>query len=495
MKRLAAVLLVVAACKGGDKDASKGGTSSNGNGKGGCETTAAKPAELVAGKTPQLLAPFGKLSLGMSREDAAKACPNFFQGEDGKKTGTFSVGEIVGKFGDSYAQARLEFVADKLQSVSFALPAEIADALTSAWGAPKASSGATPAHAWLDEASGMRAILEPADRDGRRELNVSKFTPLAAFIVPDDKTLGWRPEEILGKQPAELAKKFPQFVKVEKTSAAVQAKTDELMADMNKDLEKMGVNTKRDANMPEFELPASPLAANNTTHVILHTFDTGAVRSYGVWFRTASLTPEYGWPTQSEEIIKKLDEVYGPHKVVRETLGDRWTWFDAKRGVRASIRKEKPDRPEELDLDYAKYLPLANLFGAPGPLWGFEKAERPLIGATPDEIVATYGKDFEVKRDDKGGTLTLVLPPTDYDGDTSSTHILMFVRSGKVGQWNVHIPFEDYDPARGEYEAALDAKFGKPKKAPRDHFLYGKKPTVDVEYSKYTHELHVEVSK
>jgi hypothetical protein len=493
MKRLAAVLLVMAACKSGDKNAaSKGGASSKSDGKGGCETKAAKPAELVAGKTPQLLAPFDKLSLGMSRADAAKACPNFFQGEDGKKTGTFSVGEIVGKFGDSYAQARLEFKADKLDAVSFALPGEIADALTAAWGAPKASSGDKPAHAWIDDASGMRGILEPAESDGRRELTVSKFVPLAAFIEPDGKTLGWKPEEVLGKKPADIAKQFPQYVKVEKTSAAVQAKTDEMMADMKKDMEKMGVNTTRDANMPEFELPASPLASDTVTHVILHTNDDGSVRSYGVWFRTASLSPQYGWPTQSEDIIKKLDEVWGPHKVVRETLGDRWTWFDAKRGIRVSTRKEKP---EDLDLDYVKYTPLANLFGAPGPLWGFEKAERPLMGATPDEIEATYGKDFVVKRDDKNSTLTMALPPTDYDGDTAVTTILMFVKGGKVSQWNMHIPFDNFDAARGEYEAALATKLGKAKKAPHDHFLFGKKPTVDAEYSKYTNELDLEVTK
>jgi hypothetical protein len=493
MKRLAAVLLVVAACKSGDKTAaSKGGASAKGDGKGGCETKAAKPAELVAGKTPQLLAPLDKLSLGMSREDAAKACPNFFQGEDGKKTGTFSVGEIVGKFGDSYAQARLEFTGDKLNAVAFALPGEIADALTAAWGAPKASSGAKPAHAWLDEASGIRAILEPGESDGRRELVVSKFVPLAEFLDPEGKILAWKPEAILGKQPADIAKQLPQYLKVEKTSAAVKAKTDEMMADMNKDLEKMGVNTKRDANMPEFELPAAPFASNMTTQVIVHTHDNGTVRSYGVLFRTSSLSPQYAWPAQSDEIAKKLDEVYGPHKVVRETLGDRWTWFDAKRGVRASTRKEKP---EDFDLDYVKYTPLANLFGAPGPLWGFEKAERPLMGATPEQIEATYGKDYVVKRDDKNGTLTMALPPTDYDGDTAITNILMFVKGGKVTQWNMHIPFDNFDAARGEYEAALTTKFGKAKKAPHDHFLFGKKPTVDAEYSKYTHELDIEVKK
>jgi hypothetical protein len=69
----------------------------------------------------------------------------------------------------------------------------------------------------------------------------------------------------------------------------------------------------------------------------------------------------------------------------------------------------------------------------------------------------------------------------------------MFVRGGKVGQWNLRIPFEDYEPAKAEYAAALLATFGAPKSAAHDHLIYAKK--IDVEYSKYTHELDVEVSK
>jgi hypothetical protein len=164
---------------------------------------------------------------------------------------------------------------------------------------------------------------------------------------------------------------------------------------------------------------------------------------------------------------------------------------DAGRGLRASALIEKP---EDFDVSYVRYLPLAKFFGAPGPLWGFEKAERPLIGSTPDEIVATYGKDFEVKVDDKQNTITMSLPPTDYDGETSRTTILMFVRAGKVGDWRTHFPFDDYEPAKAEYEALLEAKLGKPKAA-KDHFIYGAKPTVDVQYSKYTHELDIEVTK
>ncbi|NVB82324.1 MAG: hypothetical protein HOV81_28345 [Kofleriaceae bacterium] len=490
MNKLVALLMVVAACKGGDK-AKSGDHADKGSTKGGCETKAAKPADMITGKTPQIISPLDKLSLGMSRADVEKACPNFFADEsDKKKTGTYSTSEIIGKFGEVYAQARLEFVADKLDSVAFSLPPEIADGLTAAWGAPKASTGDKPARAWFDEASGMRAILSPPEYDGRLELEISKYVPLAAFLDPESKAIAWKPQDVLGKQPADLAKTFAQYLKVEKTSAAVKAKTDEMMADMKKEVEAMGIDTTRNANLPEFELPAAPYNDGGNTHVILYTNDDSSVRSYGVWFHTGSITPEYGFPVQGEEIVKKLDELYGAHKVVKETLGDQHVWYDAKRGVRATTRL---DKPADVDLTYVRYLPLANLFGAPGAVWGFEKAERPLIGATPDEIVATYGKDYEVKRDDKAQTITMIMPPTDYDGDTSTTRVLMFVRGGKVGEWHMSIPFDNYEPAKAEYEAALLAKFGAPKPAAHDHLIYAKK--VDVEYSKYTHELDIEVSK
>jgi hypothetical protein len=95
----------------------------------------------------------------------------------------------------------------------------------------------------------------------------------------------------------------------------------------------------------------------------------------------------------------------------------------------------------------------------------------------------------------ESGTITLELPPTDYDGNSSHTRILMFVEGGKVRQWNANVPYEDYEPARAEYGAALDAKFGKPKPARREHFIYGKKPKVDVNYSKFTDELEIEVTR
>lgn len=493
LKNFGAILLVIAACKGGDDKARSGSGGGGASGKGGCQITATKPADLVTGKSAQVLAPLSGLKLGMSPAEAAKVCPNFFESEDARKTGTFSVGEIVGKFGETYAQARLDFAADKLTTIELALPAEISDALTAAWGAPKASSGAAPAHAWFDEAAGVRAILGPPESDGRRELGVSAYTPLIAFVEPETTTIGFKPHDVLGKQPANLAKQHAQYVTVDRTSAAVKGKTDELMKDLNKDVEALGIATKRNDKLPKFQLPATPFGAGPTT-VILHTNDDGSVRSYGVWFRTASTNPEYGWPTQSADLIKLFDAMWGPSKKLKDYGGERTTWFDPARGLRASADIEKP---ADFDVSYVRYLPLAKFFGAPGKLWGFEKAERPLIGATPDEIVATYGSDAVIKRFDKEQRLTLSLPPTDYERQSGVTTILMLVRDGgKVGEWHVNIPLEDYEPAKAEYEALLEAKLGKPK-TEKDHFIYGEAPTIEVQYSKYrhAHDLTIEVTK
>src|SRR5678815_3628753 len=94
-------MIVLAACsKSGDK---KSGASTSGDKPSageGCQVTAGKTAELVSGKTAAPLAPFAGVKLGMSTADAAKACPNLFkEDKDKKKTGRFSVGDMVGKLG------------------------------------------------------------------------------------------------------------------------------------------------------------------------------------------------------------------------------------------------------------------------------------------------------------------------------------------------------------------------------------------------------------
>jgi hypothetical protein len=487
MNRLTLLLTVVAACKGGDKDKGE-----RGSGKGGCETHAAKPAELVTAKTPaQMLAPFDKIALGMSRDEVAKLCPNFFADKGAKdKKGTFNVNEIVGKFGEEYAQARFEFVNDKLDALAYSLPASIGDALTAQWGAPKVSSGAKPGHAWFDEAKQVRAILGPPEHDGRRQLVVSKYMPLAAFIEPDQARIAWKPQNVLGKKPEELEQAFPQYKDAVPTSAAVKAKTDEMMKDLDKEVEALGIDTKRHANVPEFELPATPFGSGRATKVMLYTNDDMTIRSYGLWFRTASLSPELGWPEQSAQLLKLLDEKWGPPKTIKETLGEEKRWYDAKQGLRASARIEKP---EDLDITFARYTPIANVFGAPGTTWGFEKPERPLIGATPDEIKAAY-KEYEIKHDEKAGTVTMYLPPTDYESDTARMYVLMFVRKGgKVGDYRFNVPYRAFEGAKAEYEAALLAKLGKPGKEKYGEVPYGKH--VKVRWGDITKSLEIVVGE
>jgi hypothetical protein len=247
----------------------------------------------------------------------------------------------------------------------------------------------------------------------------------------------------------------------------------------------MGIDPNKNSTDLEVRLPATPLGDDTTTHVILHLDDDGTVRQYGVWIRTEQLG-DYGFPSEPADAVKILDEVWGPHKTIKDTLGDRTSWFDAKRGVRVSTEID-PAKPNELDLDYVRYTPLASFFGAPGAKWGFEK-DFSLLGATSDQLTTAFGKAFKPKDD----TATISLPPTDYDGDTARTTILLFLKDGKVTRWQTSIPFDNFEPARAEYEALLEAKLGKPKAAD-DHFLYGAKPKTDVEYSKYTHVLEIVV--
>ena len=488
MNRLALLAIMLAACKGGDKDKESSGRTGS---KGGCETKATKVSELVTTKTVGMLAPFTGLSLGMSRDEVAKACPNFFaEGKDKDAKGNFNVNEIVGKFGELYAQARLEFIADKLVLIAYSLPPDIGAALATAWGAPKVSSGAKPSNAWFDDTKHVRAFLSPDEYDGRRSLEIDSYMPLDAFIEHETTRIAWKPQDVLGKQPADLLKAFPQYKKAREVSAKVKAQTDEMMKDLNKEVEALGVNTKRDANMPEFELPPAPYNDGLETQIMLHTNDDGSVRIYSLWFHTHSLSPDISWPTQSADIVKLMDEKWGPHKTVKETLGDELVWSDAKRGLRASTRVEKP---EDMDLELSRYMPLATFIGGPGEVWGFEKPERSLIGATADEIVAAY-KEYAPKVAKDGSTVTMYLPPTDYEGSNAQTSILMFVRKGgKIGDYRFNLSYDSYPAAKAEYEAALLTKLGKPGKEKYGSTPYAKK--TKVRFSDITHALDVIVGE
>jgi hypothetical protein len=478
VKRIVLMIVVAACSKSGDQK-SGSSTSEDKPAKEGCQISGAKTADLVSGKTVAPLAPFTGVKLGMSPADAAKACPNLFEDKDRKKAGRFSVGGIVGKLGTASVYGRLNFERDKVVQIDMTLPKDSADALTAAWGAPKKSGEQL---LWFDDATGIRARLQPPERD-ERELEISSYAPLAAFVETDPKTIAWKPAAVLGVQSGDFLKSMPQYAHPDDTSAEVKKQTEAMMADMKKDLEAKGVDTSSKGADIEVELPATPYGEGTTTKVILYNNDDGTVRSYGVWFRSK------GWPDEIKDVLKRLDDTLGPHKMVNEVLGARHTWNDPKTGIRASARVEA-SKPDELDVNYVRYLPLASFFGEPGPVWGFEKP-KPVLGATVEELTAAYGKALKV--DEKNNTATLTFPPTDYDGDTSTTTILLFLEGGKVREWHTNLPFEDFEGAKAEYEAALDAKLGAPKPGKYDHLVYGK--GIEVEYSEITHQLDIEVKK
>lgn len=502
---VAAIVLALAACKG-DKDKSGGGGRSSA--KGGCQIKAATPADLVTSKTPQPIAPFAALKLGMSAAEAKAACPNLWEDEDdAKKAGTFYVAGFVGAVGagenerkraDDSVYATLDFTADKLTQVKLAIPGDLEPVLTAAWSKPTVSAGPTVAHAWHDDATGIRAILEPTE-DGKRALVISTYVPLLAFVELDvaQSPIKFKPQHVLGKTPAELMKEYPDYVRPDQTSESTKQATEAMMADMKKEVEAMGVDLSKKGDDVEVSLPATPFGGANRTQAIFHNNDDGTVRNYAVWYRAKSQgfgASAASWPNEINDLVALFDKHWGPRKMINRTLGPEATWYDAKAGIRASAEID-PAKPDELDVSYVRYQTLTSFFGAPGPVWGFEKPDRPLLGATAEQLVAAYGKAVEVAAD--GSTATLRLLPTDYDSDVSVTTILAFLRDGgKVDQWNVHFDYEEYDGARAEYEALMTAKFGPaPKPDKYGHIKYGKKPTVDAQYSDITHALNLEVSK
>ena len=284
--------------------------------------------------------------------------------------------------------------------------------------------------------------------------------PLAAFVDPETTKIAWKPQDILGKTPADLAKSHAQFLKLEKTSAAVK-REDRRDDDGHQEggRSRWASTPSAIENEAKFELPATPFGTG-PTQVIIHTNDDGTARSYGVWFRTANTFPEYGFP----------DAVRGAHQAVRRAVGTvEEDQGDARRAdhlVRSASAGCAPRRGSR--------SPRISTSRSCATCRSRSSSARPVPGvglregrASADRCDARRDRRRPTARTTRSSattrdTITMSLPPTDYDGETSKTTILMFVRGGKVGEWRHALPVRRLragegrvrGPARGQARQA-----------------------------------------
>jgi hypothetical protein len=104
-----------------------------------------------------------------------------------------------------------------------------------------------------------------------------------------------------------------------------------------------------------------------------------------------------------------LTAAWGPPVEARgQDQRTRWFWFDERSGTRAVLTEGLASTSAEVVLEPA--LPVATIYRRGH---GFAFETRPILGATPAELVAAYGSDFELDPSSPRAA-RLEVAPTDY---------------------------------------------------------------------------------
>ena len=129
-------------------------------------------------------------------------------------------------------------------------------------------------------------------------------------------------------------------------------------------------------------------------------------------------------------------------------------WFNPEEGLRAVLVEH---RNRDL-LTYQRYVPAADLLGAKGDtVFGFER-KLPLLGADPEQVVETYGKDVRLYADGGSGTLHLV-HPTEFAG--FGAQVLFRAKEGRIREVRFSLSYDHSVDARQEWMERLEEKFGR----------------------------------
>lgn len=471
--RIACVLVVAFAIGcGGSKDEATSGDET-------AEAPAAFDLAAQVPDAPDLYGPFAKLSFASTADEVKAALPAFFEDPstyDDYITGMASVGDVIVSVD----------VGKTLRQVGFTLPAAAVAGFEAKWGKGKPVERlGKKGQVWLNAEKGVKVSAIDDFSPGDVKFEIQPYITYAAIIDRNGGKDTFSPGQVLGKAAPALIATYPDYIKPKDPNSpsakAAEAMMKNAMKDVEKDLAAYGMNIDRDKNKPDVDakLPGTAYGDGETL-VVVHFDDAHKVRSYTVMLKTE------GYPAGRDEIVAAVDAAWGESKTLKDVLGDKKFWYDAEKGIRVSAKVED----DGVELEYSRYLPLANLIGAKGPKWGFETT--PLVGATADALAKAY-PSFEAKPD--GSSATVDFLPTDYEGATGTTSILMFLTDGTVREWRLTLEYEDYGPAKEEMQGLLAAKFGEPKKVDDDTVLYGKSPKVEVRDSSITKSLDIKVGK
>lgn len=217
---------------------------------------------------------------------------------------------------------------------------------------------------------------------------------------------------------------------------------------------------------------------------------------------------------EGTEMAKLLTEAWGEPKKGEDLGKPKYFWFNEGESIRATVAE---GYGKEDEVQFEAYLPAKELLGEGKETLGFEKADRPLLGATPEELATAYAdvletltaEEAEKKRKDlekfTGKDLSALGPaaassnidllPTEFGSQFTRVNPT-FGDDGKIERFRVGIAWEPYPAAKDEILGLIEAKWGEPKEEEK----YGKKilvfndaPRVVVEEDTISKKWDIEV--
>lgn len=192
------------------------------------------------------------------------------------------------------------------------------------------------------------------------------------------------------------------------------------------------------------------------------------------------------------EMAKLLTEAWGEPKKGEDLGKPKYFWFNEAKKIRATVAE---GYGKEDEVQFEAYLPAKELLGEGKETMGFEKPDRPLLGATAEELATAYAdvietltaEQAEKRRKDlekfAGKDLSALGPaaassnidllPTEFGSQFTRVNP-SFGDDGKVNRYRVGIAWEPYPAAKDEILGLIKAKWGEPKEEEE----YGKKKLV-----------------
>lgn len=214
---------------------------------------------------------------------------------------------------------------------------------------------------------------------------------------------------------------------------------------------------------------------------------------------------------EGTDMAKVLTEAWGEPSKGEDLGKPKFFWFNEAKKMRATVSQ---GYGKEDTVQFEAYLPAKELLGEGKETLGFENADRPLLGATHEDLSKHYADVLEVltkeeaeKQREQIKKLTghdlgeaspasnIDLLPTEYGSQFTRVNP-HFGDDGKIDRFRVGIDWEPFPAAKEEILGMIKAKWGEPKEEEK----YGKKilvfsdsPRVVVEEDTISKKWDIEV--